>query len=66
MITRNLHILERLEAWLGLPVEWAGRLAAGCGLALVFVVAGNVFARYLFNAGSVCRKWSGTWSRPSP
>jgi len=53
MVTRHLHTLERLETILGLPIEWAGRLAAWCGLAMVFVVAGNVFARYLFNAGSV-------------
>ena len=53
MVTRNLHVLERIEAALALPVEWAGRFAALCGLGLVFVVAGNVFARYLFNAGSV-------------
>ena len=53
MVTRHLHGLERLEYGLSLPVEWAGRFASWCGLALVFVVAGNVFARYLFNVGSV-------------
>lgn len=53
MVTRNMHIFERLESVISLPVEWAGRAAAWCGLALVFVVAGNVFARYLFNTGSV-------------
>jgi len=53
MVTRNLHVLERLETLLGIPVEWAGRFASWCGLAMVFVVAGNVFARYVFNAGSV-------------
>jgi len=53
MVTRSLKVLERLEAVLPLPIEWAGRAAAFCGLALVFVVAGNVFARYVFNVGSV-------------
>ena len=53
MVTRSLRFLESLESVISLPVEWAGRLAAWCGLALVVVVAGNVIARYVFNIGAV-------------
>ena len=53
MNTRLLTGLERLEKTLRKPIEIAGIFAAWCGLGLVFVVAGNVLARYIFNAGSV-------------
>ncbi|MBB90881.1 MAG: C4-dicarboxylate ABC transporter permease, partial [Magnetovibrio sp.] len=53
MHPRSPSGLRRLEAALLIPVEWAGRLAAACGLLMVFVVAGNVLTRYGFNLSSV-------------
>lgn len=53
MTDRSNKGLRRIEAVLSIPVEWAGRLAAICGLLLVFVVAGNVLTRYGFNISSV-------------
>ena len=53
MYPRSPSGLRRLEAALLIPVEWAGRLAAACGLVMVFVVAGNVLTRYGFNLSSV-------------
>lgn len=50
---RTVDPLRRLADSLSRPIDWAGRLAAACGLMLVFVVAGNVLARYVLNLGSV-------------
>jgi TRAP-type mannitol/chloroaromatic compound transport system permease small subunit len=45
--------LERLAAPLDVIVDFAGRVGAWAGFALVVVMAGNVLMRYLFHVGSV-------------
>jgi TRAP-type mannitol/chloroaromatic compound transport system permease small subunit len=48
-----MNAASRLAGAIEAVVDVFGRLAAGVGVALVLLVAGNVFARYFFRTGTI-------------